>query len=253
MRGTPPELMTGQILSSGLQYSIYILEGVVCVLLVARGSWRHLRGLCLYIGLLFAVDGIGRSAVLSYFGERSIQYFYFYWLTDVALALGAFLLTCSFFHRACAQEEKLWRLVRQMLQFVFLLVVAISVLILTRHMNRLNARGFMVEFSQNLYFSCLVLNTLLFVMIQQLAIADDELGLLVCGLGVQFAGEAAGLALYHLTLGQGISPLLFSILNPVCSLGMLLIWGYAIVKTQKTVQVDTLAGEHTALAEAVSN
>jgi hypothetical protein len=39
---------------------------------------------------------------------------------------------------------------------------------------------------------------MLYVMLQQLAIDDDELGLLVCGMGVQFAGEAAWFALLAL-------------------------------------------------------
>jgi len=129
------------------------------------------------------------------------------------------------------------------------LVVVISALALTRHYTQLYT-VFIVEFSQNLYFSCLVLNTLLFVMIQQLAIEDDELGLLVCGMGLQFAGEAAGLALLHLTSGENFARLIFSFLNPACTLGMLLIWIYAIVKTPQAVPVRSQVGKQAALAEA---
>ncbi len=241
--------MTDQIVIAGLQYGIYIMEGLVCVLLVSQAAWRHLKGLCLYICMLFVLDGLARSSVLNFFGEKSIQYFYVYWLTDVALAIGAFLLTCSFFRRACRHKEDVWRVMRLMLVFVFLLVGAISIFALSRHYSQLNAPRFMVEFSQNLYFSCLVLNTLLFIMIQQLAIDDDELALLVGGLGVQYAGEAAGLALYYLTGGHGIAPVLWSFLNPVCTLGMLSIWTYAIVKTQAVTQVEGQA----ALAEAAAD
>ena len=187
--------MIDQILNHGLQYGIYILEAVVCGLLASRGGWRNHKGLCLYVTLLFALDGVSRPVVLSHFGAASVQYAYFYWLTDVVLAMGAFLLTCAFFRRACTREEKLWHFVRLLLVFVFLLVVAISALSLTRNYTHLFTM-FIIEFSQNLYFTCLVLNTLLYVMIQQLAIEDDELGLLVCGMGVQFAGEAACLALF---------------------------------------------------------
>jgi len=245
--------MSDKLLTLAFQYAGYILEAAICVLLVWGGRWRRLKGVCLYVAALFLLDGIARPAVLNFFGQKSYQYFYFYWLTDVALALGAFLLTCSFFRRACVQEEKLWRFVRLMLVFVFLLVVGISALVLTHHYTQLNARGFMVEFSQNLYFSCLVLNTLLFLMTQQLAIDDEELGLLVCGMGVQFAGEAAGLALYYLTLGQGFVPRFFSFLNPVCTLGMLLTWLYAIVKTPEAVSLPSQAGKQAALAEVVSD
>jgi|SRR5208282_4085115 len=244
--------MNDQILIHGLQYGISILEASLCVLLASRGRWRRHKGLCLYVILLFGLDGVARAAVLHYFGFNSNQYRNFYWWTDVVLALGAFLLICAFFRRACAREERLWRLVRLMLVFVIALVVAISAFALTRHYTQLYIR-FIVEFSQNLYFSCLVLNTMLFVMIQQLAIDDDELGLLVCGMGVQFAGEAAGLALYHLTLAEPFVQTIFSFLNPACTLGMLLIWTYAIVKTPQAVPVRAPVGKQPALVEAVAD
>ncbi|MGO8787299.1 MAG: hypothetical protein ACLQVL_07945 [Terriglobia bacterium] len=244
--------MSDQILMHGLQYGIYVLEALVCVLLASQGRWRRHKGLFLYVGILFALDGVARAAVLNYFGQKSNQYSYFYWLTDVALALGAFLLICGFFRRASAREEKIWTTVRPLLIFVFILVVGISGLSLTRNYSHLFT-VFIVEFSQNLYFSCLVLNTLLYVMIQQLAIEDDELALLVCGMGVQFAGEAAGLALLHVTLGEHSVKLIFSILNPVCTLGMLLTWIYAIVKTPEAVPVRPRVRKQAGLVEAVAD
>jgi hypothetical protein len=243
--------MSDQILIQGFQYGIYILEAVVCVLLFTRGGWRQLKGLFIYVTLLFGLDGLARPAVLNYFGRASVQFAYFYWLTDVALALGAFLLTCSFFRRACTREQKLWHLIRLLLFFIFILVAAISGLALTRHYTQLFTM-FIVEFSQNLYFSCLVLNTLLYVMLQQLAIDDDELGMLVCGMGVQFAGEAAGLALFHLTVGENFARVLFGFLNPACTLGMLLIWVYAITKMPQAAPVRLQAGKDAALAEATA-
>ena len=150
------------------------------------------------------------------------------------------------------RQEKWWAIMRLMLVFVFILVVAISALALTRNYTQLYT-GFIVEFSQNLYFSCLVLNTLLYVMIQQLAIDDDELGLLVCGMGLQFAGEAACLALLHLTSGENLARLVFSLLNPMCTLGMLLIWIYAIVKTPQAVPVRSQVGKQAVLVEAVTD
>jgi hypothetical protein len=229
----------------------------VCVLLASRGRWRRHKGLCLYVTLLFGLDGVARPAVLNYFGATSVQFAYFYWLSDVVLAMGAFLLTCTFFRRASAHEDKIWRVVRLMLVFVFILVLGVSGLSLTRNYSNLFSHTshtfFIIEFSQNLYFSCLLLNTLLFVMIQQLAIDDEELGLLVCGMGLQFAGEAAGLALLHLTSLEPFSRLVFSFLNPACTLGMLLIWIYAIVKTPQAVSVGSQVGKQAALAEAVAD
>ena len=239
-----------KLLSYGLEYAGCGMEALICFLLAREGRWRHLKGLYLYVAGLFLLDGVGRSAALNYFGQRSRQYAYFYWLTDVLLALGAFLLICGFFRRASAKEEKFWSVVRTLLVFVFILVVGMTGLSLSRNYSHLFSK-FIVEFSQNLYFTCLVLNTLLYVMIQQLAIDDEELGLLVCGLGVQFAGGAAVLALYHLTLGENFARLIFNFFNPACTLGMLLTWIYAIVKTPEPIPVGSRSGK-AALVEAVA-
>jgi len=245
-------LMTAQILSQCLLYAMYVFEVVVCVLLASRGGWRRLKALSSYVALLLGLDGLARPAVLHYYGQASVQYGYFYWLTDVALALGAFLLICSFFRRACRQEQKIWTVVRLLLIFVPIMVLGISCLSITRHYSHLWS-FFITEFSQYLYFSCLVLNTMLYVMIQQLAIDDEELGLLVCGLGVQFAGEAALLALFNLTFNDDFTRLVFSFLSQICTLGMLLTWTYAILKTPKTVPVGSRLGRQPALAEAVAD
>jgi hypothetical protein len=244
-------LMSDKLLIYGLGYAGYGMEALVCFLLTRQGRWRRLKGLCLYVTLLFCLDGVARPAVLNHFGSTSVQFAYFYWLTDVVLAMGAFLLICSLFRRASAREEKLWRFVRLLLVLVFFLVVVVSALTLTRNYNHLYT-VFIVEFSQNLYFSCLVLNTMLYVMIQQLALDDEELGLLVCGLGVQFAGGAACLALLHLTSGENFARVIAQVLQPACTLGMLLIWIYGIVKTPETAVVRAPAGKQTALVEAVA-
>jgi hypothetical protein len=46
------------------------------------------------------------------------------------------------------------------------------------------------------------------MMTQQLQVADDELGLLVCARGVQFAAEADCLALLHLTFAESFARVL---------------------------------------------
>jgi hypothetical protein len=245
-------LMSDKLLVYGLEYAGCGMEALLCFLLARQGRWRRLKGLYLYVAGLFLLDGVGRAAALNYFGPSSQQYAYFYWLTDVVLALGAFLLVCGFFRRASAQEDKIWRVVRLLLLLVFMLVLGISGLSLSRNYSHLFSK-FIVEFSQNLYFACLVLNTLLYVMIQQLAINDDELGLLVCGMGVQFAGEAAILALYYLTLGEHFARGLLILLGPTCTLGMLLTWIYAIVKAPEGVPARSKVGKPAALVEAVAD
>jgi fucose 4-O-acetylase-like acetyltransferase len=203
------------------------------------------------VASLFLLDGVARPAVRNFFGPGSVQFFHFYWTTDVVFALGAFLVICGFFRRACREEEKLWRLVRPMLIFVFVTVLALSALSLA-HQDPHRSGKFIVEFSQNLYFTCLVLNTLLYIMLQQLAIEDDELGLLVCGMGVQFAGEAAYFAFCYLTLDYNFVKAT-TFLAPCCTLAMLAIWVYAIGKTPKTVSARLQPGENESLVRVVAD
>lgn len=210
-----------------LQYATYLLEGGLLCYLLFRGHSKRLAGLTVYVGLLLAIDGVVRPYVLYTYGLTSREYWYFFWLTDVLLTLGAFLVVCIFFRRACARNEGIWHHLRRILLFVFVLVLGISSFSILENYKQF-LTSFVVEFEQNLYFSCLVLNTLLYVLIQQIRSADEELGLLVCGLGIQFAGPAASLALAHLTLGQNYSEGLVKFIMPVCTMGMLLTWFYAV-------------------------
>ncbi len=244
--------MSETILTSGLRYATYGLEVCVCAFLAWRGTWRRMKVLALYVGALLLLDGVGRSAVLHGYGDSSVQYNNFYYLTDFVLAVGAFVLVCALFHRACVQEEKLWRFIRVFLPLVFVLVIGVSAFSLLRNHSQLVTGSFTIEFSQNLYFTCLVLNTLLYMLIQQFAIEDDELALLACGLGVQFAGEAAGFALLNLTsLGQHAEAF-YALLAPICTLGMLSIWAYAIAKKPQEVPASLRTGETGGVLEAAA-
>ncbi len=165
------------------QRSLPVCDAAVCFWMASRAlrssiiSARHPSQYCLFL----LADGCG--AGLRRFSADL-------WLLPARLRAGGEACGASF---ACC-----W-------YFVFVLVVGSFGSFPYPQLYPTLHNVFIVEFSQNLYFSCLVLNTLLYVMIQQLAIDDDELGLLVCGMGVQFAGEAACLALLHLTLGENFA------------------------------------------------
>ena len=221
--------MDEKLVSYGFYCAVYPLEAFLVVFLFYRGQWRRLTAVSAYLCTLLAVDGVGRSYFLYQYGRASLEYAYFYWLTDVVLALGAFVLVCAFFWRACLGEEKLWRFVRLLLVFVFFLVAGISAITLSRNLSHIFTR-FIIEFQQNLYFTCLVLNTLLYLLMQQLESVDDELGLLVCGMGIQLAGPAATLALVHLTPGQSSAEWLLRFISPLATMGMLATWFYAVAR-----------------------
>ena len=72
-------------------------------------------------------------------------------------------------------------------------------------------------------------------------------------MGLQFAGEAAGLALVHVTSGENFARLIFSVLNPACTLGMLLIWIYAITRAPQAVAVHSRGSKQAVFLEAVAD
>src|SRR5579864_3340323 len=205
-----------------LQYGDYFLEVVLLGVVVYRGLWRRLVGLSLFLGSLVALDVVARPVVLYGYGLRSPQYFYTYWLSNIGLQLAAFLLVCSFFRSACISQLKWWHVLRLVLPTVFLLMVAISGLSIWRNFSQLPASiAFIIQLEQYLYFACLVLNTLLFIMIQYVEVADNRLPMLICGLGLQFAGPAAGMAVVTLA-GNGVGAQhISSCIDQLCTLGML--------------------------------
>ncbi len=215
-----------------VQYAGYLLEAVLLGYLLVRGHARRLAGLTVYVGFLLGMDGVARPYALYRYGISSTEYMASFWLTDALLQLAVFLLVCSFFSRVCAREAKLWYFVRLLLVFVFILVFGISFISLSQNYAQLFTR-FLIEFEQNLYFTGLVLTTLLYLLMQRLASSDEELGLLVCGLGIQFAGQAASLAFRYLTPDEAYSESLMKLIMPVCFLGMLLTWSYAVARTSR--------------------
>ena len=219
--------MDSGIVSYGFQYGCILIEAGLIVFLAQRSYGSRFDSVLLYLSCLLAA-GVARSYTLHRYGYHSAQYSYVYYTTDFLLVISLFVLVCLFFRRACLHQEKMWRFVRLFLAFTTVLVVGISGLSFSHNYSRLFLE-FVTEFNQNLYFTCLVLNTLLYLLLQYIDSTDDQLGLLVCGVGFQFAGPTATLALLHLTAGVRFAQSLTFSVMPLCTFGMLLLWGYAIV------------------------
>jgi hypothetical protein len=221
--------MVQRLVTYGPYVASLFLQGALVFFVVYRRLWKRLRAVLAYLTALLLIDGAARSCVLYKYGFSSREYAYVFWITDVLLTLAAFLLLCSFFRRACLHEEKMWGFLRLLLAFVFILVLGISSVSLAQNYSNLFGI-FIVEFQQNLYFTCLVLTTLLFLLIQRLQSADEELALLVVGMGIQFAGPTASLALLNLARREELARFLVAYVGPVCTLGMLLTWFYALTR-----------------------
>jgi hypothetical protein len=229
-------LMLQKLVTYGPYVASTFLQVALVFTILHRRLWKRLGDVLLYVTALLLIDGATRSFVLHKYGFSSNEYAYTFWLTDVLLALASFLLVCSLFRRACRHEEKMWRFLRLFLALVFILVLGISSTSLIHNYDNLFSY-FIVQFQQNLYFTCLVLNTLLYVLLQQTQNVDEELGLLVTGMGIQFAGPAASLALLYLAQGQEFARALVAYLGPLCTVGMLLTWFYAVTRIPQTAAI----------------
>jgi len=241
--------MTDTLITYGVYYAVCFLEIALLSVVLYRYRWKRLREVGIYVACLFLTDSVSRAYVLYRYGFNSPQYAYFFWLTDVLLTLAAFLLVCAFFRRASLQEKKMWHTLHPMLVFVFILVLGLSFVSLSHNYHNLFSR-FIVEFQQNLYFACLVLTTLLYLLLQQRQSADEQLILLVTGMGIQFAGPAANFALVYLTPGQRFASNLYTYIGPLCTLGMLLTWFYAVAWLPEAVPMRARAGEVGEMAAA---
>lgn len=226
--------MGHDIIIDALGYSASLLEALLLVYIVVRGRAKRVPEIVFYLAASVALNSTRLYALHSY-GFSSRQFSYCYWTTDLLLVFTAFIVVSSLFHRACSQNTEMWRYLRMVLGGVFVLVTAMSAFSLSGHKGEVYS-FFIVEFSQNLYFACLVLTTLLYLMILKLEIADDRLGLLVCGLGIEFAGPAAGLALVYLTGGTEISRVIGVYFVPLCDVGMILTWFYAVSRVPDAVK-----------------
>jgi hypothetical protein len=239
------------VVDYGLYYFDFILEMGLFLFMLWSGRWKRLTGIWLYIAALLGIDGLARSYALYHYGVQSPEYAYVFYSTDFFLALFAFMLVCSFFRRACLHEAKLWIHLRLLLVAVLVLVAGITAISLWRNYGLLST-WFVVEFEQNLYFTCLVLNTLLYLLMQQIASPDEELELLVCGMGIQFAGPAAGWALLYLTPGTAYAPALQKFIMPACTAGMLLTWFYALALLPKRAEALAKKGKFSLQAQTVT-
>lgn len=219
--------MLNQVVMHALQYLGYVLE-IALVFVIFRGKrWKDLTAFSLYVISFVLVDVALRPATLNFYGLRSKQYSLCYWYSDIALTLAAFVLVCFFFRRACSGNKGYWSFLRTFLAVVFLGIAVVSYMSISEHYGHLIGR-YIVDLQQNLYFACLVLTSILYVIIQNNDAPSEEFSLLVCGLGIEFAGPAAGMALAYLTPGGHDAGIVASYVIQICNLGMFATWLYAL-------------------------
>lgn len=220
--------MSSKHILDSLSYVDYTLGTMLLVYLLARGHGRRLWQVVFYLAASLGV-GTARLLTLYRYGLSSREYGYCYWTTDLLLVVAAFVVVAAFFRRASSGNEKMWLHLRLLLGSVFLLILGFSLFSLSHHEGDIFT-AFIIEFQQDLYFATLVLNTLLYLLVVKMEIGDGQLGMLVCGLGIEFAGPAACLALVYMTGGSTVAQAIGSVLLPLCDIGMILTWFYATAR-----------------------
>lgn len=223
------------------------LEVLVIGTCVRRGWFR--KYLVLNLLLVFNIlTDLVRCGTLYLFGYTSPEYFYSYLYSDAVLSVLSYLLIVSFFD-AIFRESVFRRYVRPTLGFLFVLIIAISALVLSRTSSHVTSRLY-YEIQQNLYFAGLLLNFFLWVSLNHLRVESKRLALLVAGLGIFFASNAAKYSFHYLFQGTALSSIATSI-SPVAFLLMVSLWAYTFLRVPEDMPVAEPANQGEGLGAPV--
>ncbi len=208
------------------EYVIWFLctlfEAAVVVCSLSRGAFRRYFILNIYMGAS-CVLSLARFQVLSHYGFKSSEYFYFYYYSDALLTIGLYFTLISLYSRVF-EEMKAERYVRVGALLLMAGTAAFTFAIVQQSSARILTR-FVVELSQNLYFIGLVLTYLLWGAIMKLRETRTRLIQLVLSTGVYFSVFAANYALRNLYPELHF---VWGYLPPIIGCLLPLAWAYAI-------------------------
>ena len=186
-----PGLIGYSIWSLGL-----VLEACVVVCALRRGLFRQYFFVNLYM-LLELFVSLGRFRILTYSGQSSETYRYFYFYSDAILTIGLFFALISLYIFVF-EELQVERYVRFGALLLLIGTSLFSYAVVNQSTDRIMT-NFAFELSQNLYFVGLVLTFLLWGAILKLRETRALIIQLVLSLGVYFSALAAGYALSNLS------------------------------------------------------
>lgn len=197
-----------------------ILEVAVVVCAFRRRSFRRYLCLNLYMAFSFLVS-LGRYQILSHFGRRSGEYWYFYYYSDAVLTIFLYLALITLYLHVF-DDMKVEKYVRLAAVILLAGTALFSYGVVQQSSQRL-ITSFVFELSQNLYFVGLVLTYVLWGAILKLRETRAQLIQLVLSLGIYFSAFAATFAL------ENMFPSLqfFSYIVPVFGCLLPLAWAYA--------------------------
>src|SRR5208283_380211 len=169
---------------------------VVCSL--ARKSFLHYFFLNLYL-LISTTVSIGRFLILWSYGQRSPQYMYSYYYSDVLLTLALFVALISLYSHVL-RELRAGEYVKWGAVFLLLGTAGFSYAVVAQSAERLST-SFAYELSQNLYFVGLVLTYILWGAVLKLRETRTRPVQIILSLGLYFSAYAASYALLNLASG----------------------------------------------------
>jgi len=174
--------------------------------------------------LLTFVVSVGRHQILSHFGQRSIEYWYFYYYSDAVLTIFLYLaLITLYLHVFDEMKVEKWLRLTAVLLLAGTALFSYGVVHQSFQSSGKMLATFVFELSQNLYFVGLVLTYVLWGAILKLRETRTQLIQLVLSLGVYFSAFAATFAL------ENMFPSLrfFTYIVPVFGCLLPLAWAYA--------------------------
>jgi hypothetical protein len=208
------------------QYFVWIasalLEAAVLVCALSKGALRRYIYLNLYMaGSLIA--NFTRFQVLTHYGIKSKQYFYFYYYSDALLTIGLYFALASLYLQVF-EEMKVERYVRQVAVLLLAGTAFFSYLVVQQSSEQLLMTTFVTELSQNLYFVGVVLTYVLWGAMLKLRETRARLIQVVLSLGVYFSIFAANYALRNLYPSLEF---IWPYLTPTFGCLLPLAWAYA--------------------------
>ncbi len=200
-----------------------VLEVTVVVCALKRRTFR--RYLCLNLYMLFTfLVSVGRHQILSHFGLRSSEYWYFYYYSDAVLTIFLYLaLITLYLHVFDEMKVEKWLRLAAVLLLAGTAMFSYGVVHQSFQSSGKMLATFVFELSQNLYFVGLVLTYVLWGAILKLRETRTQLIQLVLSLGVYFSAFAATFALENMFR----HPAFFSYVVPVLGCLLPLAWTYA--------------------------
>ncbi len=211
-----------------------ILQSMV-VSIMLRGSYRRYPFLFAYLIFGF-LSAFLQASYRYYFGPSSRQFVRVYWVTDFIGTFLVLLLIIHLIHVALAGRSYQKAVYIGLLAGVAATAVG-SVLLMQMFGRRFSLGRWMTEVGRDYYFSAVLLNVILWMVLVRRQHANVQLFLLTSGLGLKLCGAAIA----HALRLSGVAVWLSSQLLVVTYLLGLWVW-YAALKRPMP---DETAGEVT--------